>query len=64
MKVVVDLDLCQGHGQCIEVAPEIFEMDDDGYALVMIERPGEALQPKLYTAVQRCPAEAIKIEQD
>lgn len=64
MKVVVDLDLCQGHGQCVIVAPEIFDIDEEGYAVVINERPGDVLQPKLQSAINRCPAEAIKIEND
>lgn len=64
MKVVVDRELCQGHGQCVIVAPEIFDIDDDGYAVVNIEWPDEKLQSKLHVAIRRCPAEAIKIEDD
>ena len=30
MKVRVDPDLCQGHGRCYAIAPELFEPDDLG----------------------------------
>jgi ferredoxin len=29
MRVLVDLDLCQGHGVCCSEAPDVFEMDGD-----------------------------------
>ncbi len=32
IKVVVDRDVCQNHGQCVFSAPQVFELDDDGRA--------------------------------
>lgn len=34
MKVWIDQDLCTGDGLCTEIAPDIFEMGDDGLAYV------------------------------
>ena len=34
MKVWIDQDLCTGDGLCAEIAPDIFEMHDDGLAYV------------------------------
>jgi len=34
MKIWVDQDLCTGDGLCAEIAPDIFEMHDDGLAYV------------------------------
>ncbi|HVM55526.1 MAG TPA: ferredoxin [Acidimicrobiales bacterium] len=34
MRVWIDQDLCTGDGICAEIAPAIFEMDDDGLAYV------------------------------
>lgn len=34
MRVWIDQDLCTGDGICAEIAPKIFEMDDDGLAYV------------------------------
>ena len=31
MKVIVDMDLCQDHGQCAIAAPEVFRINDDGH---------------------------------
>jgi ferredoxin len=64
VKVVVDLDLCLGHAQCEDAAPEVFVVQDDGYAHVLIEHPGPDLQPKVEEAVRRCPTEAISIVED
>jgi ferredoxin len=34
LRVWIDQDLCTGDGICAEIAPAIFEMDDDGLAYV------------------------------
>ena len=33
MKVTVDEDRCAGHGMCLTLCPEVFEMTDDGWAV-------------------------------
>ncbi len=37
MRITVDMDVCQSHGQCVFAAPESFSFDDDEYLPV---RPG------------------------
>lgn len=34
LKVWIDQDICTGDALCTEIAPEIFEMNDDGLAYV------------------------------
>ena len=31
IRVVVDREICQDHGQCVFAAPDVFSMDDDGH---------------------------------
>jgi ferredoxin len=61
MRIVVDLELCQGHAQCEDVAPDIFEVDDNGFARVLSDSPGESARRRVEEAVRRCPADAIRI---
>jgi ferredoxin len=63
MKVSVKNDRCQGHARCVFFAPEVFEIDDEGYAKV---RPGfedvpDELQAKVKKAVANCPELSIII---
>ena len=35
MKVEVDADCCGGFGQCVMLCPDVFELTDAGYAVVL-----------------------------
>jgi ferredoxin len=62
MRVVVDFDTCKSNAVCMAVAPEVFEVRDDGYLYVLQEEPPDALRPKMEEAVRQCPTGAISIE--
>ena len=68
MRVVVDLDLCGGHGVCQSEAPEIFRVVDQpgGYAHVevILERPPEELRAQAKAAERHCPNRVITIVED
>jgi ferredoxin len=64
MKVIVDLDLCQGHSQCEDAAPQVFEVGDDALVHLRVDRPPEELRAKVEDAVRRCPTEAIRLVED
>jgi ferredoxin len=61
MKVIVDLDVCEGNAKCVEAAPEVFKLGDDDKAIVLNETPGPELRAKLQRAVRTCPKQAIKL---
>ena len=61
MRIVIDWDLCQGHGICMGEAPEIFEVGTDGELKVLEERPPESLRSKIDLAVRYCPTGAIAL---
>ena len=59
MKVTVDEERCAGHGMCLTLCPEVFEMTDDGWA---VADPGEvpaALESAVSDAIANCPEQAI-----
>ena len=60
LTVRIDRHLCVGFGDCIEVAPEIFEFDDAGIAVV---RPGTASaeRERLTAACESCPVDALTL---
>jgi ferredoxin len=64
MRVWVDLDACKGHAQSEDAAPEVFHVNDEGLADVLIEHPDESLRPKVDEAARLCPEECILIAED
>lgn len=60
MKVEVDLNVCQNYGQCVFVAPEVFDLDDNGELVYQSEFPDE-LEQKVRDAADACPVQAIKL---
>ncbi len=65
MKVRVDPEACVGHGRCYDLAPEVFDDDDDrGHALTKGEDIPPELQEKARRAAANCPERAITIIED
>jgi ferredoxin len=62
MHVVVDMTVCVGNGLCMNVAPEVFDMQDDGSLTILQEYPAEELREKVEDAVRMCPVQAIVVE--
>jgi ferredoxin len=63
MRVVVDFDLCQSNAVCQGLAPDIFEVRDDGYLYILNETPEESYRAKVEEAVRSCPTQAISIQE-
>jgi ferredoxin len=62
MRIVVDRDLCDGHGMCEAMAHEYFELDDDDVMQVLVESPPEQERARVHAAVQACPALALTLQ--
>ena len=64
MKVIVDRDLCQGHGVCESEAPVVFAVSKKGVLEIVDEAPPEELRAQVEAAVKFCPTHALRIEED
>jgi ferredoxin len=65
MKIKVDRELCQGHNRCSALAPDLFVLDDFGYASAAGDGtvpPASAELARL--AADNCPEYAIAVEDD
>ncbi|MFJ1456253.1 ferredoxin [Nocardia wallacei] len=62
MKVTIDDDRCRGHGVCLGLCPEVFELTDYGYAEVTVTDVPEQYEQAVRDAEQACPERAIVIE--
>ncbi len=62
MRVWIDSGSCAGHGRCYDVAPDLFEDDEEGYAVVKGDGsvpPGQAEAARL--AARLCPERAVRL---
>ena len=62
MKIVVDFDLCESNAVCMQIAPDVSEVRDDDFLYVLNENPDESDRERMEECVQRCPKQAISIE--
>ncbi len=66
MRIIFDRDKCQGHGRCYALAPDLFDSDDEGYAVLLVESPDGTVPPELEAAAtlaaDNCPEYAITVD--
>ena len=60
MKLIVDKDICIGCGACQAIAPDVFEIDDDGLAISIVDEVAEEVSEDAIDAKEGCPVDAIK----
>lgn len=64
MKVVIDHDLCTGHGRCYGLAETLFVDDEAGYGQVIGDGTVSLDQQEAARgAVKSCPEQAISIQE-
>ncbi len=60
MRVLVDRERCIGSGACEALAPDVFEVGDDGIVAVLRpEADDPASETAVRDAVQQCPTQAL-----
>lgn len=65
MRVHVDSEKCQGHNRCYAIAPELFDVDDLGYATEVGDGTVPAgMEEKARLAAANCPELAIEVTED
>lgn len=62
LRVHVDSEKCQGHNRCYALAPDLFDVDDLGFATEHDDgNVAPALEAQARAAVANCPEFAISI---
>ena len=62
MRIVLDESRCSSLGMCESVAPDFFEVGDDGALTVLRPEGDESQRALLEEAVAACPTAALSLE--
>lgn len=63
MRITIDEEKCCGAGQCVLVAPEIFDQrDEDGVVILLEAEPPAEQHAAAREAAAVCPAAAIEVQ--
>jgi len=55
---------CDGHGLCAELLPELIELDEWGYPILLQDRVPQSLLAHAQRAVDACPVLALLLDGD
>ena len=62
-RIEIDRDRCVGHARCLAIAPDLFDLDDDGRA-VWLRQPATAGEVgEARRAARGCPEQAIRVDE-
>ncbi len=59
IEIKLDRGSCQGYGNCVLVAPDLFDLDADGLAVVNHAFVGDELLEDVRKAAYDCPTDSI-----
>lgn len=60
MKVKVEAERCQGHARCAMICPEVFDLDEEGFVVLLAEEIDDpVVAGRVRDAVANCPERAI-----
>jgi ferredoxin len=62
MRIVVDLNRCQGYAQCVPLAPKVLRLNGEE-ALFYDPNPDDSQRQQVLRAVASCPVRAIMVDQ-
>lgn len=60
-KVRADFDLCESNAICTGLAPDVFEIDDDDFLVVLTDEVTPENEARIEQAVASCPKAALSI---
>jgi ferredoxin len=62
-KVRVVTDRCISSGNCVDVASDAFDMDDDGLVVALVDEVDDQVRDQVELAVRVCPVQAILLQE-
>jgi ferredoxin len=62
MRVRLDTELCQGHGRCYTLAPALFDSDDLGHCVLLVDEVPPGHEDEARNGVDNCPEHALTLD--
>jgi ferredoxin len=59
MALIIDSTRCQGHGRCVLINPDLFDVSDEGSGVVLDPAPIGDAKTDADRAIGNCPEQAI-----
>jgi ferredoxin len=59
MQVEVDRDRCEGNAVCVGIAPDLFDLDDEDYAVMKVDEIPSDQEDLAEQSVAECPRAAL-----
>jgi len=61
VRVQADRDVCISAGNCVMAADAVFDQDDDGIVVVLVDEVPEGEQDHVREASRLCPSQALRV---
>lgn len=63
MRVKADFDLCESNAICVGMAPDVFDLDDNDYLVILKEEVPADRVDEMRQVVANCPKSALSLEE-
>jgi ferredoxin len=61
-RIQLDRERCEGHGTCEQIAPNIYQLDDEGLVSILVDQPlSEELVGAAEAGARVCPIAALRV---
>jgi ferredoxin len=61
--IEIDRERCAGHARCLTIAPDLFDLDDDGRAIWLRQPETAGEVEAARRAARGCPEQAIRVDE-
>jgi ferredoxin len=62
VRITADFDACEAYGMCVLTAPDLFSINDENFVQIDDETPGQDRLAAAREAVEKCPVQALTLE--
>ena len=59
-----DFGACQGYANCVDAAPDVYDIDDDGVVVLLTDQIPDEDRPRIQEAARSCPVSALLVEDE